>query len=421
MAKYSGKALVIGAGIAGLCSAYYLLESGWEVEVLERGDLRDNCSFGNAGMLVPSHFTPLAAPGVLGQGLRWLLDNKSPFYIRPSLSARMLRWGFQFMKHANQTHVENSAHALMDLNLASSALFNDLATKDDFDFDLHQNGISMLFKNNKTAKEEIELAHRAQQLGLEVDILDEAGIHALEPHLKLDVMGGIHYRCDGYLHPMKLMSQLIHYLRNRGVKIHLLHPVTDFEIVNGSISRVFSNGRGFTGDKIIMTGGSFLPELARKVSLRLHLMPGKGYSFTHQPTPQEGKLQHAALLIEARVAVTPMGGQIRFGGTMELGPHVDKININRVKGIVQAIPKYFPDMQVAVPDTSQIWYGYRPCPPDGLPYLGAVSKYPNLIVAGGGGMMGLSLGPILGHTVAAIAAEERPLVDINMFSPERFS
>ena len=420
MANYSGKALIVGAGIAGLCSAYYLLERGWEVEILEQGDLRDNCSFGNAGMLVPSHFTPLSAPGVLRQGLRWLLDSKSPFYIRPTISTRLFNWGLQFLKHANQRHVDSSAHALMDLNIASSALFNDLASKDDFDFDLRQNGILMLFKNNQTAQEEIELAHRAQQLGLEVDILDQEGIRALEPHLKMDVIGGVHYKCDGYLHPMKLMSQLIHYLKRKGVKIHTLHPVTDFELVNGSIHQVFSNQRSFTADKIVLTGGSFLPDLARKVGLRLHLMPGKGYSFMHQPTHQEGQLHHAALLIEARVAVTPMGGQIRFGGTMELAPHVDKININRVKGIVQAIPNYFPDMQVAVPDTSQIWYGYRPCPPDGLPYLGAVSNCSNLIIAGGGGMMGLSLGPILGHSVAAIATDEKPLVEIGKFSPDRF-
>ncbi|MCL1667078.1 FAD-dependent oxidoreductase [Elizabethkingia ursingii] len=421
MTENKGKALVIGAGIAGLSSAYYLLQKGWQVEILEQNDLSNNCSYGNAGMLVPSHFTPLAAPGVIEQGIRWMFNSKSPFYVKPTISSKLISWGLQFLKHSNQKHVDASASAIRDLNLASSTLYNELAKTDGFNFELNQNGILMLYKTEKVAEEEAELAHVARELGLDTEILDQKEILELEPNINLDVIGGVNYKCDGHLNPMKLMSQLISYLKSKDVAFHTQHRVSGFEISGNKINAVIANGIKFTGDQIIMTGGSFLPELAQKAGIKIQLMPGKGYSFIHTPDDPKSKLEHAALLLEARVAVTPMGGKIRFGGTMELAQHHHKINMNRVEGIVASIPKYMPDFNVVLPKESDIWYGYRPCAPDGLPYLGASSKLKNLIIAGGGGMMGLSLGPVFGRTVSEIANGDKPSVDIDIFRPERFS
>ncbi|ASW73502.1 amino acid dehydrogenase [Chryseobacterium piperi] len=421
MTQNKGKALIIGAGIAGLSSAYYLLEKGWQVEILEQNDLRNNCSYGNAGMIVPSHFTPLAAPGVVAQGIRWMFDSKSPFYVKPSLSTQLLSWGLKFLKHSNQKHVDRSAQAIRDLNLASSSLYNEIAGKEEFDFELNQNGILMLYKTEKVAEEETELAHKAISLGLPVDILDKKGIQELEPNTQLEVIGGINYQCDGHMNPIKLMKQMISYLKNNGVLFHTHHKVTAYEITGDTIKAVIANGKKFLADRVIITGGSFLPELAQKAGIKIQLMPGKGYSFMHSPENPTSTLEHAALLLEARVAVTPMNGQIRFGGTMELASHHDKVNMKRVEGIVNSIPKYMPDFQVKLPKESEIWFGYRPCAPDGLPYLGQSSRLKNLIIAGGGGMMGLSLGPVFGKTVSEIANEEKPTVDIRIFNPERFS
>lgn len=421
MTQNKGKALIIGAGIAGLSSAYYLLQKGWQVEILEQNDLSNNCSYGNAGMIVPSHFTPLAAPGVVAQGIRWMFDSKSPFYVKPSLSTQLVSWGLKFLKHSNQNHVDRSAAGIRDLNLASSSLYNDIAKKEEFDFELNQNGILMLYKTEKVAEEETELAYKAISLGLSVDILDKKGIQELEPNTQLDVIGGINYKCDGHMNPVKLMKQMISYLTNNGVIFHTQHRVTSYEIAGNTIKAVIANGKKFSADRFIMTGGSFLPELAQKAGIKIQLMPGKGYSFMHTPENPVNRLEHAALLLEARVAVTPMNGQIRFGGTMELASHHDKVNMKRVEGIVNSIPKYMPDFQVKLPKESEIWFGYRPCAPDGLPYLGQSSKLKNLIIAGGGGMMGLSLGPIFGKTVSELANEEKPTVDIRIFNPERFS
>ncbi|HAF32700.1 MAG TPA: amino acid dehydrogenase [Sphingobacterium sp.] len=413
-----GTVVVIGAGIAGLASAYYLVRDGWDVKILEKNTLDNNCSYGNAGMIVPSHFTPLAAPGIVAQGIKWMFNSKSPFYVRPSLNPRLINWGLKFLKHANRTHVEQHASAIRDLNLYSSRLYDELAQEDNFDFELKQNGILMMYKSKEMQHEEIELAHRAQDLGLDVDILEGNTVQELEPNLKLDVLGAILYRCDGKLYPPKLMQQLIQYLKAAGVAFFEETEVHKFMTAGNKIKEAISNKGSFQADAFVLTGGAYLPQLTSKLHLNTPLMPGKGYSFMYQPQGEQS-LNHAALLLEARVAVTPMNGQIRFSGTMELGPANDKIYENRVRGIVESIPKYYPELQVDYPK-EKIWYGYRPCSPDGLPYLGRLEKFDNVLVAGGGGMMGLSLGPAYGKIIADLLAGQKIQADIDGFWPDRF-
>jgi len=414
-----GSVLIIGGGIAGLCSAYYLLQDGWKVTLLDSGDLKDNCSYGNAGMLVPSHFTPLAAPGIVSQGIKWMFNSKSPFYVKPSLSTHLLSWGLKFIKHANEAHVSRSAPSIRDLNLLGSHLYDEMAQVDEFDFELQHKGILMLYKTEKMAEEEIHLAETAKSLGLDVEILSKEQVQLLEPHAQLDVLGAVHYRCDGHLYPQALMTQLIGYVKKNGAIIHEHTAVTDFESKHGKLEAVIAENNRFTADKFVMTGGAWLPGISRKAGLRIPLMPGKGYSFMYQPSSHP--LEHPSLLLEARVAATPMNGQIRFGGTMELAALNKNINMNRVQGIVEAIPQYYPDLKVAMPEKKDVWFGFRPCSPDGLPYLGKSKTLKNLIVAGGCGMMGLSLGPAVGKIVSELAGEKSHSTDISLFKPERFS
>ncbi|WP_134090212.1 FAD-binding oxidoreductase [Olivibacter sp. XZL3] len=414
-----GSVLIIGGGIAGLCSAYYLLKDGWKVTLLDSGDLKDNCSYGNAGMLVPSHFTPLAAPGIVAQGIKWMFNSKSPFYVKPSLSANLISWGLKFIKHANATHVERSAPSIRDLNLLSSNLYDEIAKADDFAFELQHKGILMLYKTEKMAEEEVHLAETAKSLGLDVEALSRNQVQQLEPHAKLDVLGAVHYRCDGHLYPQALMAQLIAYIKQKGAIIHEHTAVTGFEAKQGKLEAVIAGSKKFSADKFVMTGGAWLPDIAKKAGLRIPLMPGKGYSFMYKPS--EHRLEHPSLLVEARVAVTPMNGYIRFGGTMELAALNNKVNMNRVQGIVDAIPHYYPELNVDMPAKKDVWFGFRPCSPDGLPYLGYSKQLKNLIVAGGGGMMGLSLGPAYGKVVSELAKEQQTSADVSLFSPERFA
>ncbi len=211
------KAIIIGGGIIGLCSAYYLQKTGWQVTVIDANDLTDNCSFGNAGMIVPSHFTPLASPGIITQGIKWMFDSKSPFYIKPSFSWDLLKWVITFIRHSNIRNVEHAAPHLRDLSLFSSVLYQELSQQSGFDFALEQKGILMYFKTEKSGEEELYLAEKARSLGLDAEPLSKKQVQVLEPDTELDVLGAVHYHCDGHLYP-KQSHETINklYKRKRG-------------------------------------------------------------------------------------------------------------------------------------------------------------------------------------------------------------
>ena len=220
------KAVIIGGGIIGLSSAYYLSRSGWDVTVVDKTDLSDNCSYGNLGMIVPSHFVPLAAPGMISQGVRWMFNRKSPFYVKPALNRDLVSWGLKFVKSATDKHVAASAAPLLELNLFSKSLYEQLALEPGFDFALEKKGILMYYKTRKTGEEEIHLGEKARKMGLDVEALEKKDLEQLEPTIDFDVLGAVHYRCDAHLHPNQLMLQLIESLKTSGVKFEINSPVT---------------------------------------------------------------------------------------------------------------------------------------------------------------------------------------------------
>ncbi|MEO6721500.1 MAG: FAD-dependent oxidoreductase [Ferruginibacter sp.] len=412
------KAVVIGGGIIGLSSAYYLQQSGWDVTILDKTDISDGCSYGNLGMIVPSHFVPLAAPGMLSQGIKWMFNSRSPFYVKPSFSFDLLSWGLKFMKSSSQQNVDKSAIPLRDINLLSKHLYEELSGLPGFDFALEKKGILMYYKTAKVEEEEVHLAEKARTLGLDVTALSKDQVQSLEPETELDILGAVHYKCDAHLYPNKLIPQLIAFLKAAGVVFKTGNAVERINTKAGKIKKVITANGEYEADTVVMAAGSWLPQLTRMAGINIPLMPGKGYSFTHDHP--EKKLNVPAILCEARVAITPMNGHMRYGGTMEIAPVNDKINLNRVEGIVRSVPKYFPGIQLAMPDKKDIWFGFRPCSPDGLPYIGYSRKISNLVIAGGHAMSGLSLGPASGKIVAELANRLAPSVDINRFNPDRF-
>jgi D-amino-acid dehydrogenase len=209
MNSNKGKAVIIGGGIMGLTSAYYLLKSGWKVALIDKGDLSDNCSHGNAGMIVPSHFIPLAAPGMISKGIKWMFNSRSPFYVKPSLDFSLISWGLKFMKSATQANVERAAPYLRDYHLLSKQLYEDLAKEEGFDFGLEKKGILMLYKTEKAGEEEIHVGKDAQKLGLDVEMLTKEQVQAVEPGVNVFVLGGLHYFCDAILYPYDLISLIL--------------------------------------------------------------------------------------------------------------------------------------------------------------------------------------------------------------------
>lgn len=413
------KAVIIGGGIVGLSAAYYLNKSGWDVVVVDKTDMLDSCSYGNLGMIVPSHFVPLAAPGMISQGIKWMFNQRSPFYVKPSLNWDLISWGLKFVKSAKVQNVEKAAPYLLNINLYSKSLFEKLAQAPGFDFAMENKGILMYYKTERVAEEEVHLAEKARSMGLDAVALNKQEVQALEPGTELDILGAVHYRCDAHLYPNKLIPQLLAALAGSGVVFQTNSPVENIVTNGNKVKKVVTSKGEIEADAVVIAGGSWLPQLSRMVGINIPLMPGKGYSFTHDQPKQ--KLNIPAILCEARVAITPMDGHMRYGGTMEIAPVNSQVNMNRVEGIVQSVPGYFPGLKLKMPEKKDIWYGFRPCSPDGLPYLGKAKKLDNLFVAGGHAMMGLSLGPASGKIIADLVNGNQTEVAIDAFHPERFS
>lgn len=409
---------IIGGGIIGLSTAYYLNRAGHRVTIFDQGNLNDNCSTGNAGMIVPSHIIPLAAPGMISKGIRWMFNSKSPFYVRPRLSKDLIKWGLKFYSHANHDHVLRSIPLLKEISSLSKLLYREWAAENHFVFGYEERGLLMLFQSVETEKEEIEAAALANKNGVEAHVLSPAEVQRLEPEIKVSAKGGIYFPGDSHLIPQRLISNLIHHLQSKGVVIFPATIVNDFVVNGKKVSGVRINKEVRKFDEFIVATGGWSGIFCSRLNIDLPMQSGKGYSFTL--TDVEKNVRMPSLLLEGRVAVTPMGSSLRFGGTLEIGGTDRSINMNRVKGIVETIPKYYPEMTVQIPDEKTVWSGLRPCSPDGLPYIGRSGKYQNLIIATGHSMMGMSLGPATGKLVTELVNEERTCMDISGFSPGRF-
>jgi len=410
--------LVIGGGVIGLSSAWYLQQSGHNVTVLDKAGFTDNCSYGNLGYVCPSHFIPLAAPGIIWQGLKWMLNSKSPFYVQPSLNLSLIDWGLKFMRSATKKHVEASAVPLKDIAVFSQQEYSKWEKLPGFDFAFERKGMLEIFQTEKVGHHAAQTVEVGKKLGLDVALIDEKGLQQLEPQTTINAKGAIYFECDSHLYPDKLMASLKNVLRQNGVQL-IKGEVTRFEKATGKITKVLTADKAYEAEEVVIATGSWSREVAAMLDTNIPLMPGRGYSFTLENSPY--KLNRPAILTEGRVAIAPMdGNKMRYGGTMEVVSTSTPPRYHRVEGIVKAIKDFLPEFKIEMPAQDKIWYGFRPTSADGVPYIGRIKKYKNVTVATGHAMLGLSLGAGTGKLVSELVNEQQPSVDLKAFEVERF-
>jgi D-amino-acid dehydrogenase len=410
---------ILGGGVSGLFAAYYLQKEGFEVTVIDNGKLDDGCSYGNAGMIVPSHIIPLAQPGMIARGIKWMFSSKSPFYVKPRLNLDLLRWGMLFWKNSSEAHVNYAIPLLRDISLLSKRLYQELAMQGEFDFGWQEKGLFMLYKTEQSEQEMRHEAEVANQAGIEARVLSGQQVQDMEADVRVDVRGAVYYPGDAHISPNQLIRALVSHLRKQGATILENHSVQDFEVAGGKVRSVSTTGGAYAFDEVVIAAGSWSPVLTAKLGMALPLQGGKGYSFM-LPVGMQGTLKVPAIMLEARTTATPMDNQLRFAGTLEVAGMDTTINMKRVQGIAESISKYYPDIKVPLPEKEDVWRGLRPCSPDGLPYLGRLHGFSNVVVATGHGMMGISLGPGTGKLVAEILSEKPASMDCRAFDPRRF-
>jgi D-amino-acid dehydrogenase len=423
---------ILGGGVIGLCCAWQATERGLDVIVIERGVPKsDNCSQGNAGMIVPSHFVPLAAPGMVGYGLSQLGNPESPFWIRPRISLDLLDWGWKFMRAATKERAEKAGPLLRDLNNASRTEFEKLATEFDDEFGLVKKGLLMLTRTEHGLAEEVVHAEKATALKIPAEVLTPEEAARLDPNVTMDIAGAVFYPNDCHLTPQKLVAGLTRRLTERGVRFFYDATVHHLEAASGRVSAVVVSRTSdpalllprdesfIEADQFVLASGAWSHEIARTLELKLPMQAGKGYSLTLKTPPQLPEI--CSIFTEARVAVTPMGSTLRVGGTMEIAGNDLSVSESRVRGIVRSVPEYYPRFTEEHFEGVKPWRGLRPCTPDGLPYLGRTQKFKNLIVATGHAMMGLSLAPVTGQLVGDLLMGATPEIPLNLLDPDRYA
>ena len=409
--------LIIGAGVIGVSTAYALAEAGYPSTVLDQADICAGSSHGNAGLIVPSHALPLARPGVIRQGMRWLLDSKSPFYIRPRLDRDLWRWLWHFYHAANSATERRVIPILHALNRISLEIYRELDHRLEHGFGFQPSGGLFLFRTEKGLEDGRAEARLLAEFGIASRRLDAAETISMAGQLPRPVAGSIYYADDAHLQPARFVHGLAAATKKKGVTFQKRTKVLDLMVESGCVTGVETNRGRFRSRKIVLAAGAWSPGLVRRLNLRLPIQPAKGYSIT-APRPVSFPELHMHLT-ESKVAVTPLGDRLRFAGTLELAGLDLSISRRRLAAIAEAARGYLGIDPLE--DAVEVWRGLRPLTPDTLPLVGPLPGLDNLIVAGGHGMLGMAMGPATGRLVSQLLLGEPTDIDLAPLRPARFS
>lgn len=416
MDTLSCDALVIGGGVIGVCAAYELAGKGARVMLIEQGDIASGASYGNGGLIVPSHCIPLASPGAPLQGLKWMFNPESPFYIKPRPDPALIEWLVRFALASRHSTMMRSIAVLHNLLLASSQIYGEIAVQAGFEFDHAQQGTLMVYLGMRALEKGLDEARLLERSGVSIKIMDGQELRELEPALSAEVAGGIHFSQDAHIDPFRFTTGLAEKAEERGVRILTKTEALGFELSISRIERVHTTRGDISAGQVVLSAGSWSPVLAGDLKMKLPIQPAKGYSITlERPQVSPGI---PLMFGEARVVVTPLRGRLRLAGTLELAGMDLSVNRRRVDVIQRASARYLAHVTDA--KLIEIWRGLRPCTPDDLPIISRTKMYNNLVVATGHSMLGMSLGPITGRLVAQLIAGEKPEFDLDPLRLERF-
>jgi D-amino-acid dehydrogenase len=417
MTTRTSDVLVLGGGIIGLACAYYLLEAGRGVTVLEQGTPGCGSSHGNCGTLTPSHAAPLAMPGMIGTALRWLFKADAPLRIKPRLDPALLGWLFGFAGRCTWSAFEHSLRAKAPLLLGSRTLIEELVRKERIDCEFEALGTMNVFRDEAHFAQARARCERLAGAGVIVEALDAQTTLAREPALKSGVAGALFNAGDAQLRPDRYAAGLAAVVRAKGGIIEEGARVEDFACEGGRIARVATSRGDFAGRDVVLALGAWSPLLARRLGLRIPIQPGKGYSITYARRPSLCP-RLPLTLKEPAVCVTAWGSGYRLGSTMEFAGYDSTLNRTRLDALRRGAAAFLHEPEGA--DVVEEWYGWRPMTPDDLPVLGRVPQVDNLVVASGHGMLGVSMSAITGLLISQVVAGEAPMLDLAPFAAARF-
>ena len=419
MTGHGGPVVVVGGGVVGLCTAYYLAEAGLEVEVVERRALGSGASRGNAGWVCLSHSTPVPAPGVVRYALRSLGRPDSPLYLRPLPDPAFVRWLWRFWRSSTPAAFRRGYTAIAELNRTTFDLFDGLRAAG-VETGLTRPGMVHAFLSPAEARHHLavqrQMAHGRYPLPDDVVTGDEARL--LDPALSDRVRAAYLVEGEGVVDPEAFARALGEALTASGVKIHEDTEATGFRTEGDRVTALRTATGEIPCSAAVIAAGTRSSDLLGSLGHPLPLQAGKGYSFSVDLDPAP---RHTLYFGERRAVASPIGPTTRIGGTMELSGNNNRLDWRRVVAVAlasrQYLGRWFDDPDDLVSLIRDPWVGGRPFLPDGLPVIDRVPGHDNAFAATGHGMLGVTLGPVTGHHLADyVRTGRRP----DVLTPFRF-
>ena len=408
---------IIGGGVVGTMAAYYLNRAGWSVTVLDKGTIGGGCSHGNCGYICPSHVLPLAAPGALTSTLKTLFAKNSPLKVRPGFALKNLGWFLNFARKCNRSSMLSAAAGIQALLNSSRRLYDELLEDEKLDVEWDTYGLLFVFQTAKAFGHYAETDHLlSQSFARPARRFDGDALQKLEPALKPgSVSGGYLYDCDAQLRPDVLMTELRKLLTNRGVRFVEQAEMTGFTCEGGHAIAVTTSKGDFRAESFLVATGAWTPLLQSHLGGKLPILPGKGYSITLKRP--EVCPTFPMIFEEHRVAISPFASGFRIGSTMEFTGYDDTLNRSRLQLLRDGASHYLNDTDAPA---FEEWWGWRPMTYDGLPIIDRSKLHPNVLIAAGHGMLGLSMATGTGKLVQELLTGEPPHVDARAYRAGRF-
>lgn len=414
----SERIVVVGAGIIGLSTAYYLARAGHSVTVIDREPVGEGASCGNAGLLSIGHF-PLTRPGVSWRGIKWMFDRSAPLFIRPRPDPALLAWLWDFHRHCNQQWLDRCMASLCEMGFPTLQLFEEIIADEGISCDYRRDGwLDVVLDPQNMPHAEAE-AKSLVPHGYKYVMMSGDELRRRSPCFTDEVAGAVWYTDSAHCHPREFMLGLARACERRGVAFRTGQDAVGIaRDRSGAAAGVFlCNGENVEGTRVIVAAGVWSGTLGPSMGLDIPMQGARGYHLQYEGIPAVPFT--GCVLHETFVAVTPMHDQLRLAGTLEIQELGKPWMRNRLQMLPAGARRYIRGV-----DQGRVigeWAGYRPCTSDGMPVVGAVPGTPGLFVGTGHAMMGMTLGPVTGKVLAQLVLGDPPVVSLEMTDPGRYS